>query len=292
MIIDAHQHFWRIARGDYGWMDDSVAPIRRDLLPADLAPLARAGGVGGTVAVQAAPTLDETRFLLDLARRTPLIRGVVGWIDLSGDVPAQLAALADPALKGVRPMLQDIAETGWILRPEVIAGLRQVAAAGLRLDALITPRHLDAIDRLAQLLPGLAIVIDHCAKPAFTGGDPGAEWRAGMARLAAHPQVYCKLSGLANEFGPGWSAGALRAVFDHVLRCFGAERLMWGSDWPVLELAGDYPGWLAAAQELAAGLGPAGRAALFGGTATRFYGLTPLPRPDGATDRTRDRAGA
>ncbi|WP_102226760.1 amidohydrolase family protein [Acidimangrovimonas sediminis] len=273
MAIDAHQHFWRIARGDYSWMDDSVAPIRRDLLPVDLAPLARAAGIDGTVVVQAAPTLEETRFLLGLAHETPLIRGVVGWIDLAGDVRAQLHRLSDPYLVGLRPMLQDIGETGWILRPEVLAGLREVAAAGLRLDALITPRHLGTIDRLAAEIPALPIVIDHCAKPVFTGSDPGDDWRTGMTRLATHPQMFCKLSGLANEFGPGWSADTLRPVFDHVLTAFGADRVMWGSDWPVLELAGDYARWIATARTLSRDLPPADVQALFGGTAARFYGL-------------------
>lgn len=273
MIIDAHQHFWDIARGDYGWMDNSVAPIRRTILPEALAPLAAAAGVGGTVLVQAAPTLAETRFLLDSAARTPLVRGVVGWIDLAGDVPAQLAAIAHPALRGIRPMLQDIAETEWVLRPEVLAGLAHVAEAGLRLDALITPRHLPAILRLAETLPQLPIVIDHCAKPRFDGTEPGTDWRRGMTALAAHRQVFCKLSGLATEFGPGWSAETLRPVFDHVLDAFGAGRLMWGSDWPVLELAGDYAGWLATAQALAADLSENARASLFSRTAARFYDL-------------------
>lgn len=274
VIIDAHQHFWRIDRGDYSWMDDSVAAIRRDILPPDLAPLAAADGVSGTVAVQAAPTLAETEFLLSLADQSPLIWGVVGWIDLTGDVPAQLARLSHPQLKGIRPMLQDIADTNWILRPDVLAGLKAVATAGLRMDVLITPRHLEAIDTLAHRLPQLPLILDHCAKPVFDGSDPGIAWREGIATLAAHPQVSCKLSGLATEFGPGWSAEALRPVFDHVLRHFGPERLMWGSDWPVLELAGTYPYWLAAAQQLTADLPPEARHQIFAATATRIYNLT------------------
>lgn len=273
MIIDAHQHFWRIARGDYGWMTDQVAPIRRDILPAHLEPLARASGVTGTVLVQAAPTLDETLFLLGLADRSPLIRGVVGWIDLTVDVAAQLSRIAHPALRGIRPMLQDIDDTRWILQDGVIDALRQVAGAGLRLDALITPCHLPVIEELAGRVPSLPIVIDHCAKPVFDGTDPEPDWRRGIDALAAHPQVFCKLSGLANEFGPGWSADTLRPVFDHVLRAFGPERLMWGSDWPVLELAGTYADWLQVAQTLCAALSDADRAQVFGQTAARFYDL-------------------
>lgn len=274
MIIDAHQHFWRIARGDYGWMTDQVAPIRRDILPADLEPLARTAGVTGTVLIQAAPTLDETQFLLALADRSPLIRGVVGWIDLTGDVAAQLSRIVHPALRGIRPMLQDIDDTRWILQDGVIDALRHVAGAGLRLDALITPRHLPVVEELARRVPSLPIVIDHCAKPVFDGTDPGPDWRRGIDALAAHPQVFCKLSGLANEFGPGWSADTLRPVFDHVLWAFGPERLMWGSDWPVLELAGTYADWLQVAQTLCAALSDADRAQVFGQTAVRFYDLT------------------
>ncbi|TGN68228.1 amidohydrolase [Paracoccus liaowanqingii] len=273
MIIDAHQHFWRIARGDYGWMTDEVAVLRRDLLPADLEPLAHAAGVTGTVLVQAAPTVDETLFLLDLVDRSPLVRGVVGWIDLTGDVGAQLSRITHPALRGIRPMLQDIDDTDWILQDGVIDGLRQVADAGLRLDALITPRHLPVIDRLARLLPELPIVIDHCAKPVFDEADPGPEWRHGMTALAAHAQIHCKLSGLATEYGPGWSVDTLRPVFDHVLAAFGPARLIWGSDWPVLELAGSYPDWLTVAQDLTAPLPEGDRALIFGRTALRFYGL-------------------
>ncbi|WP_417258724.1 amidohydrolase family protein [Celeribacter sp.] len=274
MTIDAHQHFWRIARGDYSWMDGSVAAISVDHLPEDLAQTAADCDVTKTVVVQAAPTIAETKFLLELAETSNLIGAVVGWIDLEGDVAGQLADIAHPALRGIRPMLQDIEQTDWILRPDVIKGLRQIAEAGLRLDALVTPRHLDVIDHLAQEIPNLPIVIDHCAKPVFNGTDPGDDWREGMSRLASHPQVYCKLSGLANEFGTGWSARTLRSVFDHVIVSFGAQRVMWGSDWPVLNLAGDYRGWYAAAQELARDLTEEERDYLFERTASAFYDIT------------------
>lgn len=273
MIIDAHHHFWRISRGDYSWMDDSVASIRHDLLPGDLQPIAQRNGVTGTVLVQAAPTLAETEFMLSLADSTPLVKGVVGWIDLTADVPEQLARLSHPALRGVRPMLQDIAEDDWVLRDDVVAGLGTVARAGLRLDALITPRHLRQIAQLARRLPDLPIIVDHCAKPDFDGASPSDGWRMGIEALSRHPQISCKLSGLANEYGPGWSADSLTEVFDHVLSCFGPDRLMWGSDWPVLDLAGNYDQWLKAAQSLAAGLSEDERTALFSKTATTVYAL-------------------
>ena len=278
MRIDAHQHFWRLDRGDYFWMDDSVAPIQRDLGPGDLLPLRTEAGIDGTVVVQAAPTVAESEYLLSLADEDQAILGVVGWVDLSqANARSDLQHLAAHSrFKGVRPMLQDIEDTSWILRDEVISNLEIVAATGLRLDALITPRHLDAISDLADRIPELPIVIDHCAKPPIQNGqDAGEEWRAGIARLAQAPQIVCKLSGLANEFGAGWNADKLRPVFDHVLDCFGAERLMWGSDWPVLDLAGTYQNWYHCALSLASTLSTEEQDNLFGETATRFYGLKP-----------------
>lgn len=275
MIVDAHQHFWKIDRGDYGWMDDSVAAIRHDILPSDLVPLARACDVRATIAVQAAPTVAETEFLLQLASGNPLIAGVVGWVDLEAEkaVDDLRRLSADPHFKGVRPMLQDIADTGWILKPAVLSNLAIIAEMGLTLDALITPRHFPAIARVAETVPGLRIVIDHCAKPVFNGADPGDTWRREMARLASCPQVFCKLSGLANEHGPGWSADQLRPVFDHVVSVFGAERVMWGSDWPVLDLAGDYVSWFKTAQTLAADLSDNEKRMLFSETARQVYKL-------------------
>lgn len=273
--IDAHQHFWRIDRGDYGWMDDSTAAIRRDMLPLDLASHLSQHGIAGTILVQAAPTEAETEFLLGMARDTPFVRGVVGWADLEApDLDARLDVLADPMLRGLRPMLQDIEETDWILRPAVLDGLRTMATRGLRLDALVQPRHLTALTEVAATIPDLSIVVDHCAKPAIVdGADPGETWRAEMTRLAEHDQVCCKLSGLANEAGPGWTADALRPVAEHVIAAFGPERVMWGSDWPVLDLAGSYDRWAIATAALLSDLDDDARAQVMGGTAARFYGL-------------------
>ncbi|MBA5779452.1 amidohydrolase family protein [Stappia sp. F7233] len=276
MIIDAHQHFWKVSRGDYFWMTDDVAPIRRDILPADLERFAPALGVTGSVLVQAAPTVAETDFLLDLAAKSPLVRGVVGWADLeASDLASTIDRLGrNPKLKGIRPMLQDIAETNWILRPPVLRGLELVQAAGLRFDALIQPRHLDVMLEVARRFPALPIVIDHCAKPVIRDGmDPGNRWRDGISALAEYEQIHCKLSGLATEHGPGWQTETLAPVSDHVLGAFGPQRVMWGSDWPVLELAGDYAGWLACARELTAALDEAARERVFWRTASSFYGL-------------------
>jgi L-fuconolactonase len=276
MIIDAHQHFWHIARGDYSWMDDSVAPIRRDFLPGDLTQIAATSGVTGTIVVQAAPTVAETQFLLGLAAMSPLILGVVGWVDLEAeDAEATLRELSQNRwFKGIRPMLQDIQDTQWILKPRVMKHLELAAELGLRMDALVTPRHLEAIAYIAQKIPTLPIVIDHCAKPVIIGGkDAGDAWRAELKRLGEFPNVFCKLSGLANEYGTGWSAQTLQPVFDHVVRCFSPQKMMWGSDWPVLNLAGDYANWVKVAQGLAADLTQHQQNQLFSQTALNFYDL-------------------
>ena len=267
MRIDAHQHFWQPARGDYGWLADAPATLQRDFMPADFLPIAARCGIDGTVLVQAAPTLAETRFMLDLADAHPFIRGVVGWCDLAR--PESLASLAHPRLVGIRPMLQDIAETAYILGPELAGGLEAVIAQDLVFDALIQPRHLGVIDTLLRRHERLRLVVDHGAKPSIGGGGFAA-WAEGMAALAAHAGVHCKLSGLVTEAAGGWDAASLAPYVGHLRNCFGAERLLWGSDWPVLTVAASYDDWLEAATALV----PADEhAAVFGDTAARFYGL-------------------
>ena len=253
--IDAHQHFWQISRGDYDWMTDGVADIRRDTLPADLSPLLAKHDIAGTVVVQAAATIAETEFLLRLAKDTPFIKGVVGWVDLEDPAcPSVLDHLmVSSVFKGVRPMLQDIEDTNWILRPTVMANLAAIAERGL---------------------PHLPIAIDHCAKPVIAGGaDAVNTWRDGMARLAALPNTRCKISGLVNEAGPGWNAQSILDVVTYVVDHFGSNRTMWGSDWPVLNLAGDCAQWRAVSDTLFADLNDLDKADIYGGTATRFYGL-------------------
>lgn len=275
-MIDAHQHFWRLDRGDYAWPDASVAPIFRDFGPGDLAPLLSAAGVGQTVLVQATPTVAETEYLLHLAGQTPFVAGVVGWVDLlAPDAVATIDRLRTfPALKGLRPMLQSIDDSDWILQPAADAALRHMAKVGLGYDALVQPRHLDAIARLARRHPDLRIVIDHAAKPRMgQGRAPDPDWRAGMTALAALPNLWCKMSGMMTEIGPGWTRADLADHAAHVLTAFGPGRVMWGSDWPVVNLAGDYATWMAEARALTAELSPDEAARLFDGTARAFYGL-------------------
>jgi len=270
--LDAHCHFWRLDRGDYGWLqspDPSLDAIRRDFLPADHP----AGGP--VIAVQAAPTLEETDFLLSLARREAQILGVVGWVDLAAfTAVADLAArAAGPEFLGVRPMLQDIAATDWLLTKPQGEALEALTRLQLTFDALVTQRHLPVLERFAAQNPELPVVIDHAAKP--QPGERG-EWEAGMRRLAGQG-LHCKLSGLLTELSPDElrdPLATLRPLVAQLLDWFGAERLIWGSDWPVLNLAASYAEWLALTEELLTDLSPDERAAVMGGNAMRFYGIT------------------
>jgi L-fuconolactonase len=274
MRIDAHQHFWRLADRAGAWPPPALAPIYRDFLADDLAPLLREHGIASTVVVQSMPTEADTYFLLDLAGRHDFIGGVVGWADLKAlDAPERIAALAaDTALKGLRPMLQDLDDERWIDDPALAPAVRAMLEHRLSFDALVLPRHLPALLAFAERYPALPIVIDHGAKPPIAEGD-SASWREDMTRLAALPQVHCKLSGLVTEAGAGWDLARLRPVVDHLIAVFGPGRLIWGSDWPVLKLASEYGEWIAASEGLLAGLGAADQDRIFGLNARRFYRL-------------------
>ena len=275
-FVDSHQHFWKISRGDYSWMDETTKGIDRDYFPPDLEAHAQSVGVGASIVVQAAPTVAETKFLLSLADRYPVVHGVVGWVDLiSKDCATTIERLAKHSkLKGIRPFLEYIPEEEWMIDEQVLANLRIVADAGLTFDALIRPRHFDVMRRFVEALPNLSIVIDHCAKPEIENGrDPGEAWRTAMSDLSEFGNVYCKLSGLATECGVGWTTEKLRPVFDHILDKFGSQRIMWGSDWPVLDLVGTYETWFGSAREMTVDLAADEQAAIFSHTAREFYSI-------------------
>ena len=273
MKIDAHQHFWRIARAaDYPWMTPELGPLYRDRTPADLAPLLARHGIAATLLVQASPTVQETRDLLALARATPFVRGVVGWCEFAdANAPSVIAEFAaDPLLVGLRPMVQDIADDDWLLRADLAPAFGAMQRQGLVFDALVHPRHLPRLAVVIDTHPALPVVVDHGAKPAIGAGSLIA-WRRDIAAIAAREHTVCKVSGLVTECGGDWSIERLRPVVDHLLDCFGPQRLIWGSDWPVVDLAGGYDDWHASAQTLLAGLDAAQRDAVFGGNAQRVY---------------------
>ena len=297
-IVDAHHHVWDLAVRDQPWIDGRpMAAIRRPFTVDDLRPAALAAGVGATVAVQTVTVPEETPELLALAEADPLVAGVVGWTDLTSPAVAdELARLADGPgggrLVGIRHQVQEEPDPGWLRRRDVIRGLRAVAAAGLAYDLLVRPHQLPAAAAAAAAVPGLTLVLDHAGKPPV-GGDLGA-WAAAVRALAALPNTACKLSGLVTEAPRGAPAEAFAAVAEVVLDAFGADRVMFGSDWPVCLLGRDYPGVMALARSLTAGLSPAERTAVFGATAARAYGLGGVAEPgdDAGDAETRREAGA
>ncbi len=289
--VDAHQHVWDLSVRDQPWIaGPAMQPLRRSFGLLELAGQARAAGVAATVLVQALPSAAETAELLALAAGQPLVAGVVGWLDLTRpDVADRLAELrAGPGgntLVGVRHLVQAEPDPDWLTRPAVLAGLRQVAAARLGYDLLTLPVQLPAARRAVAALPELSFVLDHLSKPDVRGGQ-WEPWATELAALAALPNVSCKLSGLVTLADwAGWTVAQLQPYAEHALDCFGPDRTMFGSDWPVCTLAASYAQVVTAAEELTAGLDAAGRAAVFGGTAERVYRLRP------ATERRAD-AGA
>lgn len=272
-MLDAHVHCWQLGRHACTWPPPELVPIHRDFLPDAWQAEAARCGMARAILVQSQASTLDTDWLLALARDDARIAGVVGWTDLAArDAPLCIARLAAaPKLRGVRPMLQDQPDIGWILLPSVQPALAALVAHGLCFDALVRPHQLPTLLRLAERHPDLAIVIDHAAKPDLAAGrlDP---WRSRMADLAALPNVHCKLSGLVTEAAPGWRVADLAPCVEHLVAAFGATRLLWGSDWPVVNLAGGYARWFAASGELLH-LDAAQRAAVLGGNAARVYGV-------------------
>jgi L-fuconolactonase len=276
---DAHHHLWELARRPHAWLDGpEMDAIRRDFALADLAPQAKAAGIGRTVLVQVLPSLAETAEFLALAGEPDLVAGVVGWADLTcAAVPETLAALRSgpggARLAGIRHLVQGEPDPGWLARPDVRRGLRAVADAGLVYDLLTLPRQLPAAIEAARALPGLTFVLDHLSKPPIASGAL-QPWATLVRELAALPNVSCKLSGMVTEAGrPGWTVAGLRPYAEVILDAFGPSRVMFGSDWPVCLLAASYAEVVSAAQELAAGLNQDEQADVFGGTAARVYRL-------------------
>lgn len=283
-MIDAHHHVWKLSRADYGWIGDgrnpAVAPIEHDYLVEDYRSLAAENGVIGSIVVQAAQTVAETNWLLDQAHASGgLIKGVVGWIDMTAPNAADvLHGLArDRLLRGIRPMLQDIADVEWVLQPSLTPALRAIMELDLSFDLLVRPSHLKAALALLNRHPDLRAIVDHGGKPDIANGM-WQPWADDIRRIARETQAHCKLSGLVTEALPGWKPDDLRRYAGHLIECFGAERLLWGSDWPVMLLNADYAGWLAAAKQFVASQSAADQQAIMNDNAIRFYRL-PVSSP-------------
>src|SRR5437879_10517285 len=242
MHIDAHQHFWIYDPREDGWIDDSMAALRRDFLPADLNPELERGGFQGCVAVQARQTLEETRWLLELAEQAPFIVGVVGWVGLrSPRLPFELEAFAGKSkLVGVRHIVQSEPDERFLLQPDFLRGIALLEEFDLAYDILIYARHLPVAAEFVARFPRQRFVLDHMAKPPIKGGAPDA-WARGIQGLAAFPNVYCKVSGLVTEADwQAWKPEDIRPYLDVAFECFGPSRLMAGSDWPVCTVAAPY----------------------------------------------------
>lgn len=276
MRIDGHQHFWKVSRGDYSWMRPEMKVLYRDYLPEDLKPSLETHKIDRTVLVQAAPTTAETDFLLELADEHDFIAGVVGWLDLESDeFPAMFEKYSRQGkFIGLRSMLEELPSDDWILRPRVMESLRIIAQLDFPFDFLVRPRHLPHVAKALEEAPRLRAVIDHIAKPEIRM-QKLEPWKSMVRELAQHKNLYCKVSGMVTEADhASWTTEHLRPYVEHVTECFGAERLIYGSDWPVCLLAGSYDRVIGALDSiLNPRLDAASLQAIYGNNAARFYKL-------------------
>lgn len=276
MKIDTHQHYWRYNPEEYGWMLPGMEALKRDFLPDDLLPLLQTVGLDGTVAVQARQILEETRWLLELANQYPFIKGVVGWVDLrSPHLRRQLEQLsAHPKLCGVRHVVHDETDDQFMLREDFVRGIGTLAEFDLTYDLLLFPKHLPVACELVNRFSEQPFVLDHIAKPSIKTGQV-SPWDADLRRLAAFPNVYCKVSGMVTEADwKAWKAADFRPYLDIVFEAFGTRRTMIGSDWPVCTVAGTYPEVMQIALDYIAQLSETEQANVLGNNATEFYGLS------------------
>ncbi len=273
--IDAHHHLWRYVPGEFGWIDESMAALQKNFLPAELIGEMVAADVDGAVAVQARQTLAETRWLLDQAEDCAAIRGVVGWAPIAGEeFPGVMEEFEDrPKLKGLRHVIHDERDEYYILREDFNAGIRAMQGSGLVYDILIFARHLPQAIEFVDAHPEQVFVLDHIAKPLIREGIV-TPWAEQMRELGRRDNVWCKLSGMVTEADwATWDDESLKPYFDVAVKAFGPERLMVGSDWPVCLLASGYGRWFEVLRRYFAGFGEAERAAVFGGNAVEVYGL-------------------
>ena len=275
-MIDSHQHFWQVGRFDYPWMSSDLGVLYRDYLPHDLEPILRHNAINQTILVQASNSVAESRWLLELADTNSFIAGVVGWVDLmSPRAEEQLQELSShPKFKGVRHLVESEPNDDWLVQPAVISGLKGLAAYGLSYDLLVHTRHLKYVPQVAENCPELALVIDHLAKPPIARNEID-EWSRALAPLAKFPNINCKLSGLVTEANwSSWQTNDLRPFVDCALELFGAERIMFGSDYPVCLLAATYERVLESFQEMLKDLSETEREKIFSTNAAKFYRLS------------------
>ena len=285
MRIDAHQHFWTYQPQEYEWIDGSMGVLRRDFLPPDLHPLLQGNGFHGSVAVQARQTLEETRWLLELAAQFPFIRGVVGWVDLrAADLRVTLAALSkNLKLVGVRHIVQSEPDDRFLLRPDFLRGIGMLEQFGLAYDILIHTKHLEVAVEFVSRFPRQRFVLDHLAKPPIKSGEIRS-WKRDLHSLAQAPNVFCKVSGMVTEADwENWKPEHLAPYLDAAFDSFGPERLMVGSDWPVCKVAASYSRVMGVVEDHLSRHPQTVRDAVLGGNAQKFWKLRP-PSPKTGLD--------
>lgn len=274
-VIDAHQHFWNVASGDYDWPTSDLVSIYRTFTPKDLAPEIALADVDAAIVVQTVNRLSDTDSMLSAAEANPWIIGVVGWVPIErpADLDAALDERASSRLRGIRHLIHHEADPDWLIRPMVLEGLRRLAERRLTFDVVaVFPGHLRHVPTVADRIPELTLVLDHLGKPPIRA-DGWQQWTVELADAAARPNVVAKVSGLDSAAGPGWTVDELRPTVDLALDLFGPDRLMFGSDWPVCRLVSDYGDVVEAARTLVEELSPAERTAVVGGTAARIYSV-------------------
>jgi L-fuconolactonase len=273
-FVDSHQHFWQVDKFDYPWMEPHDPVLYQDYLPEQLKPILHENHVSRTVLVQASNSLEETEWLLKLAASTTFVYGVVGWVDLKDPhVDDQLKNFkANKRFKGVRHLVESETKDDWLIQPEVLHGLSRVEKYGLSYDLLVHTRHLKYVPKIVEKCPDLDLVIDHMAKPNIENGELD-EWAKALKPVAAHKNIYCKMSGLVTEAGAGWVTGQLQPYVDYALELFGPERLMFGSDYPVCLKVATYEEVLEAFKGLLDYLDDAEIKRIFRENAADFYRL-------------------
>lgn len=273
--IDSHIHFWELSRGDYYWLSADMKPLQRDFCVDDFAALARDNNVGGAVLVQAAPTAAETRYLLDTFEQSGLVAAIIGRVHIE-DPAIALAELDEfcehSLFRGIRPMLRNMAVKRWLEQPGLDATVRELIHRGLTFECMVRPEEYSELRAWLERYPDLRAVLSHAGMPDIAGAD-FAGWSSAMAQLAETTGLYCKLSGLTTLAAEDWNRESLRPYVEHLVSCFGPQRLIWGSDWPVMLCAGSYAGWCSACDSLLAPLEAQAQAAIYSENAVKFYDL-------------------
>lgn len=274
MYVDSHQHFWKLSRGDYSWMSSEYKPLYKDFFPADLEPLIKQKNISKTIIVQAADTVAETEFTLKLAEDTDFVAGVVGWVDLENSNTKEILDRLSESkfLKGIRPMIHDIENDAWMLNDNLKENLHYLANKNLTFDALVRPQHLQYLIKFVQKYDFLPIVIDHIAKPKILNSEID-QWKNDMKILSSFDNVFCKFSGILTEVGEDYSKSQIEPYIDFILNLFSPNKIMWGSDWPVLTMAENYSNWFDLAMECCNNFSDSEKNMIFANTAKKFYNI-------------------